>query len=268
MKVENDLSALKEIINDLLKLHSVTIELATQGKFKYKDKVYECVVSKSKVKTSSMVAMIAGQSVKTILKMSDWRGLPVRDIYPIARSILESHVNAAYIIAEDDSVAERAIRHVEYASYKQDNRQDGVGEYALTISTNESIDESLLSEFKKNKNWTTLNVPDRIRKTGELTGKMAAVSLVGSYSLIYPISSEIIHGSPYGFNFFFQAYRSKGSGLEKLKEASAKHIKDILIAVILAISGYLSAFFITYGIENLETENQILWNKAMAIGAT
>ncbi|MFU0492689.1 hypothetical protein ACMZYS_21795, partial [Pseudomonas syringae pv. actinidiae] len=94
MKME----VLRNIINEQLELLRLTLYVTTQGPLEYGGEMYTCSLSEEKVKTSQPIAMAAGQTVNTLLKCSDWRGIPVRDLYPLARSCIESFINASFLL--------------------------------------------------------------------------------------------------------------------------------------------------------------------------
>lgn len=119
---DHSFDGLKSIVEAQLKLLDMALFVATQGPIQFRGETFSCSLTESKLKTSQMIAMCAGQSATTLLNCSNWRGIPVRDLYPIARSCVESFINAAYLPVEDDSVAERAVRWTTYRSWKEFNR--------------------------------------------------------------------------------------------------------------------------------------------------
>lgn len=197
--------ALKSIVLSQMELLRVSLYVATQGPMVYQGENLRCMLSEAKLKTSQHIAMCAGQSVHTILKCTEWRGIPVRDLYPIARSAIESFLNAAYLLVEDESAAERAVRWMKYRAWKEGNRRVGSGEFTIWLSSSPESPPSEFAEFTikgASREWSTLDTPSRIRRVEELAGKKAGSRLLGAYALIYSISSEVIHGSPFGVNFF------------------------------------------------------------------
>lgn len=245
------LTALQILQEELLR---IALYIAMQGPIEFCGEKLECSLSGPKRRISSMLAMAAGQSTVTLMGMTNSDGPPVRDAYPIARTIVEALVNAAYITAEDDSVAERAIRSVKYASWKHYNRKIGSGDFGFEIKTKPELEEPVIREFEefagKGMNcWTDLDVPSRIRRVGELSDHWAGIKLLGGYALIYAISSEIIHGSPYGVHYFYNAHvqnkdpQDEKSQVEEFLAGTVHQLERILISVISAHCGYLNTFF-------------------------
>ena len=222
--------------------------VASKGPADFEGEKVACTLRDGQRRTSTLLAMAAGQSLNTVLRMAKLRGIPVRDAYPVARSTVETFVNAAYLLSESDEVAERAIKHVRYASWKLDNSRVGSGEFSIEFRSDHTADETLAREFpefnrKGMGSWTTLDVPSRIRRIGELSGRRAGSRLLAAYSLIYTLSSEIIHGSPFGASFFYSAHLGGESTAEAFVAGTVRQLEEILIAVLHASCGYLAAFF-------------------------
>ncbi len=222
--------------------------VASEGSTTFEGETLRCTLNDGQRRTSTFLAMAAGQSVETLLRMAKLRGIPVRDAYPIARSTVESFVNASFLLSESDQVAERALRHVSYAAWRHHNRKFGSGEFALEVNSDPDAAATLAREFPefsgKGKGvWTTLDVPSRLRRVGEIAGRKAGSRLLAAYGLIYSLSSEILHGSPFGASYFYSAHLAGEESTEAFISGTARHLEEILIAVLHAHCGYLATFF-------------------------
>lgn len=222
--------------------------ISSQGPTTFEGESLKCSLNEDQRRTSAFLAMAAGQSVETLLRMAKLHGIPVRDAYPIARSAVESFVNASFLLAESDEVASRAVRYVKYASWRHHNRKFGSGDFQIKVQSDPDPELTLASEFSefsgKGKGmWTALDVPSRIRRVGELVGHRAGSRLLAAYGLIYSISSEIIHGSPFGASYFYSAHLAGQETTEAFVAGTVRHLEEILIAVLHAHCGYLAAFF-------------------------
>ena len=200
-------------------------------------------------RTSTLLAMAAGQSVNTVLRLIETPGIGIRDAYSVARSAVESYINASYLLTEEPGISEKALRHIPYAKWKYTNRIVGSGALFLelqTEGTKASDAANLFPEFAakgKNRNWTSLDTPARIARVGERAGSAAGARLLASYALIYSLSSEVIHGSLYGVSHFYGLQRDRQANLEDFLAGTTEQAEDILIAVMHAAAGYLNAFF-------------------------
>lgn len=228
--------------------------VASQGPATFEGENLTCTLGDGQRRTSTFLAMAGGQSLETLLRMAKLRGIPVRDAYPVARSAIESFVNASFLLAESDDVAARAIRYIEFAAWRQHNRKFGSGEFSIDVRTEPDPQVTLAQEYpefsgKGNGSWTNLDVPSRIRRVGELAGRKAGSRLLTAYGLIYSISSEILHGSPFGASYFYSAYTRGESTTEAFQSATVRHLEEIFIGVLHAGCGYLAAFF---GLQNMQ----------------
>jgi hypothetical protein len=219
--------------------------VASEGPTTFEGETLTCTLNEDQRRTSTFLAMAAGQSVETLLRMAKLRGIPVRDAYPIARSAIESFVNASFLAAESDQISARAARYVGYASWRHHNRKFGSGEFAIEVRSDPDAAATLAQQFPefsgKGKGvWTTLDVPSRIRRVGEIAGRRAGSRLLAAYGLIYSLSSEILHGSPFGASYFYSAHVANAKSTEAFVAGTVRHLEEILIAVLHAHCGYLS----------------------------
>jgi hypothetical protein len=228
--------------------------VASEGPATFEGEELVCTLGDGQRRTSTFLAMAAGQSLETLLQMAKLRGIPVRDAYPIARSAIESFVNASFLLAESDNVAARAIRYIDFSAWRHHNRKFGSGEFSIEVLSDPGAQAKLAQEYpefsgKGNGFWTDLDVPSRIRRVGELTGRRSGSRLLAAYGLIYSLSSEIIHGSPFGASYFYSAHLKGERTTEAFQAATVRHLEEIFIGVLHAGCGYLAAFF---GQQNME----------------
>lgn len=229
--------------------------VASEGPTTFEGETLICTLNEDQRRTSTLLAMAAGQSVDTLLRMAELRGIPVRDAYPIARSAVESFVNASFLASESDQVAARAMRYVSYASWRHHNRKFGSGEFAIEVFSDPDAAATLAQKFpefngKGRGVWTTLDVPSRIRRVGEIAGRRAGSRLLAAYGLIYSLSSEILHGSPFGASYFYSAHMTNPQSTEAFVSGTVRHLEEILIAVLHAHCGYLACFFGLQGMKS------------------
>lgn len=118
----------------------------------------------------------------------------------IARAIIETSINAAFILASGDTIARRAIEHSVVKGYKRNDKN--VGGISLKRKLFDVLPEDLeilLNEFSNKKgyikDWTDTKVPGRIEKIHEVFGQRLTSLLSASYISVYSDASEMIHGS-------------------------------------------------------------------------
>lgn len=156
----------------------------------------------------------------------------------------------------------------EVPGMEEGNRRVGSSEFTIRLSSSPESPPSEFAEFTikgASREWSTLDTPSRIRRVEELAGKKAGSRLLGAYALIYSISSEVIHGSPFGVNFFYQTHMPLNGTVDGFREATAKQVEDILVEVAHAAAGYLCAFFRSRRMPAPYVVEQELFNQLLAL---
>lgn len=238
------LKELRTIIAGQQELLRISLYLMSQGPIVYGGTELKCALEENQVRATCAVAMGAGQSVHTILKLSDDQGIGIRDLYPIARSVVEGFINAAFFVTQPVEVSRRALEHRHFAAWKHHNRIVGNGDFMIALCVKDPKAEAanLFPAFtgKGKDSWTTLDAASRINKVGQIVPASGG-ALMGAYAGIYAASSEIIHGSVYGMSYFVSTHVREQT-VEGFKTGTVEQLIDILIAVAHGSSGFLSAF--------------------------
>lgn len=206
-------------------------------------------------------------------------GLRTRECYLMARSVVESLINCCYILAEGPPVAKAAMRHARQKSFRDMDRHSEIGGNKIRIGLEErpnaadiegmieDLAEFSLKSGKEDNRWTTANVDERIRVAGEKFGESVLTRLHMARFSVYRHSSEIIHGTLFGYLFFHGATMPTGKPFSQQK--LAEHIGDqhiyLLLSVVLAISAFVLAFHKAYGIEKLNEDSKVLVDKVREI---
>lgn len=266
------------ILQRQLNLLNLSLFLVTHGAVKFEGVLLEqcTAMSDAKQRAALMIALGAGQSATTILKCSDWRGIPVRDLYSIARSSLESFINAAYLLAEDDAVSERVIRWTKFREWKHYNRAYGDGDLTVTLSSSGNGEILIPPEFEefcggrrneRRYEWTALPVEKRYIRLKELGHGRAATRFLAAYMNCYQVASEVIHGSRWGMHYFNNAHMpvSTETSVEQYRVGTDKQYDDLLCDLIHACSGYLHTFFRLYEYEMPFRREQELFNELLVL---
>lgn len=240
------LQELREVISKQQELLRLVLYILSEGQAEFLSQRFTSTMEWDKARTVAAVAMGAGQSMNTLLKLSYEEGIGVRDMYPIARSVVEGFVNAALFVTQPVEVARRALRHKDYAAWKHANRVVGSGDFMIKVGSNDNIRPFLEKEFpefvgKGRESWTNLDIPSRIRCVGEVV-QTAGGALLGAYGGIYAVSSEIIHGSVFGSAYFYCIKTDDLTAEKEFKRGVLEQRIDILSAVTHAASGFLAAY--------------------------
>ena len=240
------LQELREVIVRQQELVRLVLHLLSEGPADLMGENLISGLDHDKARAVAATAMGAGQTTSTILNLSQETGIVVRDMYPLARSVVESYVNAAFFVTQPVEIAQRAIRHKDFAAWKHVNRVIGNGDFMIALGSQEKIKPFLEKEFPEFAGrgqgaWTNLDVPSRIRLIGEKV-RAAGGALMGAYGGIYAISSEIIHGSVFGTAYFYSFASGDPRSDEGFRRGVLQQRIDILSAVSHATSGFLAAY--------------------------
>lgn len=240
------LKELRAVIQGQLKLLNLTLFVMSEGPVLRQGQWLACSLERDQARATAAIAMGAGQSLNTILKSSTERGLVVRDLYLIARSVVEGFINAAFFTTQPVDVSQRALKHRHYAAWKHDNRVIGSGEFMMTLGNDpdpKATASRLFPEFAGpgKDSWCSLDTPSKINRIGKVV-RASGGALLGAYAGIYAVSSEIIHGSVYGMSYFMSAYRGREQTAEAFQSGTEGQMVDILSAVGHAASGFIAAF--------------------------
>ena len=240
------LQELREVIQKQQELVRLILFLLSEGPAELFGQRLESGLERDKARAIAATAMGAGQTTNTVLKLSGEAGISARDMYPLARCVVESYVNAAFFATQSVEVAQRAIRHKDFAAWKHANRVIGSGDFVIALGSQEEVKPFLEKEFpefagKGQGSWTNLDVLSRIRRIGERV-RAAGGALMGAYGGIYAISSEIIHGSVFGTAYFYSAGTGDPRSEEGFKRGVLQQRIDILSAIAHAASGFIAAY--------------------------
>ena len=169
------ISKVQALTEQQLLLLNLSLFICDKGSADFSNEDLICALSEQVQSVVVPMALAGGQSIGTILQSTAKRGIPVRDGFPIARSAVETLINAAYVLAGGDGFAEKAFRHTQQKFYRDLDKKVGRGEYRLHISASPLpvVDDQAglkqaIEEFttarRREKNWTDDSVPMRIEK--------------------------------------------------------------------------------------------------------
>jgi len=196
--------------------------------------------------------------------------MSVRDCFGIARSISETGINVAYIIAGGNSMAERAQRHALQKGFRDLQRQGEMGGFGFSVLWNGPIPDpkdvpglqEALAEFStskgREKDWTDDNLSARIALIRNKFG-YAALSLSGAATSIYRHSSEILHGSYFGTTFFWTGGVNRPTNREEAGALFFTHFVAAFTAAFFSTHGVLEIIAKEFGQEELKKANKDLF---------
>lgn len=240
------LEELRAVIGEQSKLLTMILFTISEGPVLRQGQWLSCCLETDQARATAAVAMGAGQSLGTVVRNSTEQGLAVRDLYPIARCVVEGFINAAFFTTQPVEVSQRALAHRHYAAWKHSNRVIGTGDFMMTLGDDPSPKATAAKLFpafagRGQDTWCPLDAPSKINRIGQVV-QASGGAFLGAYGGIYAVSSEIIHGSVYGMSYFMSAYTGQGQTTEAFRQGTEGQMVDILSAVAHAASGFISAY--------------------------
>lgn len=188
-----------------------------------------------------------GSSVHSIRLLLDKSYMGARDALSISRSICESAVNCCYLLVEGEELGRKATRYSEQRFYRDSVRSAEVAGLRISVSPQVPLNvediptlADSLREFTRPsgaevRDWCGVPIDKRIERIAQVN-KESARALAASRLLIYGISSEILHGSPFGVIYFWTAFNR-----QVLRETARRQLMGHYITAIgtslLAVEG-------------------------------
>lgn len=219
------------------------------------------------IDTVIMMIQAIGVSMNSIYRLSENTEMTLRDCFPIARSIIETVVNIAFIMAGGEDAAKRAQRHALQKYYRDLNRRAKFGEISIDIQytgsfdpttipeLQEAIDEFTTNQGRERRSWTPESIDQRIEIIRLKYGDKIATGLIAGRFSIYRHASEIIHGTHFGTRYFWQptfvrnGARSKDDFIEFLFD----HFFTIFNTVYFSVRSLFDIFDQEYGMPSLRS---------------
>jgi hypothetical protein len=199
---------------------------------------------------------MAAVSGLSLLLLTENISLNVKDAFPIARSVVESIVNACYLMAEKKSEAVRAIRHAEFKSLRDLDREWHVGPISQTVKWEAELSAEAKARFTelsrefvtakgRDRSWTDKSLRQRLEAAYLRFDHNSLRLLSASVLNIYNTASEVVHGSYFSALYFFGLTSPAGKVPQSTDEFSltlVDHQVSVLFSVIFACASFVECF--------------------------
>jgi hypothetical protein len=206
------------------------------------------------IRVPLLMLQAVGVSVHSVLTLTHQRDMSIRDCFGIARSAVETAVNAAFIAVSGETMAKRAVQHMRQKRWRDLRRQGRVGDHRITASRDigiemdhlpglrEAIEEFTNKRGEEVRSWTPENLESRITVISNRHRRAGLCLGVASFSVYRP-ASELLHGTYYGVNLFWQGSRdAPARGQEEFDELWViEHFVTLLTGLFFAASGAIDA---------------------------
>lgn len=201
-----------------------------------------------------LMLQAVGVSVHSVLALTKERNMAIRDCFGIARSAVETAVNAAFIAISGAPMAEKAVRHMRQKRWRDLKRQGKVGDQRISVSRDigcgieefPGLGEALAEYTNKRgdevRDWTPESLERRIVAVSAADSRAGLCLGVASFSIYRP-ASELLHGTYYGVNLFWQGSREAPvrSRADFDELWMTEHFVTLLTGMFFGVSGAIDA---------------------------
>jgi hypothetical protein len=228
----------------------------------------------SAIRVPLLMLQATGVSIHSVLALAQSRDMAIRDGFGIARSAVETALNAAYIAVGGTTVADQAIRHMRQKRWRDLNREANFGGQRMALSLDvgltpadlpglpEALDEYTNKRGGEVRDWTSVSIEERIEAVANRCAR-AGVCLSAAVFAIYRPSSELLHGTYYGVNYFWQGSRATPA---KSREAFDRlwlleHFVTLFSALFFGSSGAIDAMATVFDLPHHAAKQDLFANE-------
>lgn len=225
-----------------------------------------------------LMLQAVGVSVHSVLKLTHERDMGIRDSFGIVRAAVETAINAAFIAVSGEHTAEKAIRHMRQKRWRDLRRHGRVGDLRITASRavdlevddlpglREALDEYTNKRGEEVRDWTPDSLQKRITTISDFH-RRAGMSLGIAHFAIYRPASELLHGTYYGVNLFWQGSRDRPARDADEFDAlwMTEHFVTLLTALFFAVSGTIDAIAAVHSLEGHSQRQDALSQELSAL---
>lgn len=201
-----------------------------------------------------LMLQAVGVSIHSVLALTQSRDMAIRDGFGIARSAVETAVNAAYIAVGGEPMAEQSVRHMRQKRWRDLSREANIGGWRMTVCREvgltpedlpglpEALDEYTSKRGREVRDWTPTSIEERIDAVAERS-RRAGLCFGAAVFAIYRPSSELLHGTYYGVNYFWQGSREQPARSRAAFDHLwlLEHFVTLLSAMFFGASGAIDA---------------------------
>jgi len=223
------------------------------------------------IRVPVLMLQAVGVSIYSVLRLTKQRDMAIRDCFGIARSAVETAVNAAFIAVSGASLADKAVRHMRQKRWRDLRRQGKVGDQQISawrdigrrIEEFPGLEEAVAEFTNKRgdevRDWTPESLEQRIAVVSAAHRRAGLCLGVASFSIYRP-ASELLHGTFYGVNLFWQGSRETPvQGRDDFDELwITEHFVTLLTAMFFAVSGAIEAVACVHGLANHSAQQELL----------
>lgn len=220
-------------------------------------------LEKPAIRVPLLMLQAVGVSIHSVLVLTQSRDMAIRDGFGITRSAVETAVNAAYIAVGGEPMADQAVRHMRQKRWRDLSREANIGGWRMTVSREvgltpddlpglpEALEEYTNKRGRELRDWTPASIEERIDAVSERS-KRAGLCFGAAVFAIYRPSSELLHGTYYGVNYFWQGSREQPARSRASFDHLwlLEHFVTLLSAAFFGASGAIDAMAAVFDLPN------------------
>ena len=226
---------------------------------------------RSEIRVPLLMMQAAGTSVHSVLALTQERNMAIRDCFAITRSAVETAINAAFIAVSGRDMAEGAIRHMRQKRWRELRREGSAGPLQLSVVRDIGLEadafpglRKALEEFTDNRGgerpfWTRSSVEKRIDAVTRSQHRAGLCLGIAAFAIYRP-ASELIHGSYYGVNLFWQGSReAPATNRAEFDQLwMTEHFVTLLSSLFFAVGGAIEAIASTHALPGHAEKQDVL----------
>ncbi|TFI58863.1 hypothetical protein E2493_07290 [Sphingomonas parva] len=206
------------------------------------------------IRVPLLMLQAVGVSLDSVLALTRSRDMAIRDGFGITRSAVETAVNAAYIAVGGEAIAEQAVRHMRQKRWRDLSREANIGGWRMSVRRDigltpddlpglpEALEEYTNKRGREIRDWSTATIEERIDAVTQRS-RRAGLCVGAAVFAIYRPSSELLHGTYYGVNYFWQGSRERPARSRAAFDHLwlLEHFVTVLSAMFFGTSGVIDA---------------------------
>jgi len=136
-------------------------------------------MDKLAIRVPLLMLQAVGVSIHSVLALTRSRDMAIRDGFGIARSAVETALNAAYIAVGGHPLAAQAVRHMRQKRWRDLSRHTHIGGWRIQVSRDvglapsdlaglpEALEEYTNKRGREVRDWTSASIEERVDAVAE-----------------------------------------------------------------------------------------------------
>jgi hypothetical protein len=208
------------------------------------------------------------------------RATKVRDSYVVGRTLFETALTTAFVLAGGEPVADRADRHAKQKAYRDLKRESRVAGQTISLMWSGSVDldvhpdlKAALAEYTGSKgqelrDWTPETAAQQVEAVGARYGSAVATALQLGLFNVFRHGSEVAHGTLFGVLYVLGITLPGGPPANEAEydRHRCEHLAMLCLVMGCTLSALLYTVARELGVTELQERASLLWEPVQAQG--